>query len=489
MASLTEALAETRRNLGFAPLERAKEWPRSSDGTRVRQTPAEPTPAREQGFILIEVLVSALVITVVAGAVLALVTATTRSAADQRTHADAYGVAQEDQSRLRSMRISSLNRLQQTRTVSLNGTRFTVESTGVFVNNSTGESSSCTSEGSSADYVKITSSVTWQNSRKPVTLQSIVAPSNNSLNPSHGTLAIQATNGAGQPLSGVGISGTGIGNFSGSTDATGCANFADLQEGNYTLTTTATGLVDADGNLSPWSKTVGVVASSTQLISVRYDRPGTVPVTFKYRVGSSEKFETAYADAVVAYNAEMPSGAHSYGTAGGSRLSQINATPLFPFKAADTVYAGACEANNPNPKGEANPPGAPAMASVVVPAGLTASPVVLQLPALNLTLTYNGTPVSGARVTITDRNCKVGGVNVKRVYTTNASGAQSAATNGVAEPGLPWGSYEVCASAEVKAGESRRIKASPVAVENLTAGTTLALSLSGGSSEANRTCP
>lgn len=455
----------------------------------MRPTPAETTPAREQGFVLIEVLVSALIITLVAGAVLALVTATTRSAADQRSKADAYGVAQEDQARLRSMRISSLNRLQQTRTVSLNGTQFTVESTGVFVNNTTGESSSCTSEGSSADYVRITSKVTWPKALNPVTVQSIVAPSTNSLNPSHGSLAVQATNGAGEPLAGVGISGSGTGNFSGSTDSTGCANFADLQEGNYTLTTSATGLVDPDGNSSPWSKTVGVISSSTQIVSVRYDRPGTIPVQFKYRVGSSEKFEPAYADSVVVYNAEMPSGAHSYGSPGGSRLSQISATPLFPFKAADTVYAGACEVNNPNPKAEANSPGAAAMASVIVPAGKEASAVTLQLPALNLALTYNGNPVSGARVTITDRNCKVGGVNLKRVYTTNASGAQSLTTTGPAEPGLPWGSYEVCASAEVKSGEFRRIKASPVAVENLTGGTSLALSLSGTGSEGNKTCP
>ena len=114
----------------------------------------------------------------------------------------------------------------------------------------------------------------------------------------------------------------------------------------------------------------------------------------------------------------------------------------------------------------------------------------IQLPALNLTVTYNGKPVSGARVTVTDINCKEAKGNlVKRIYSTNANGNQSATTNGEAEPGLPWGKYNVCASALVKGKESRRIEKTSVAVENLTSGTTLPLELSGSGSESEKTCP
>ncbi len=193
--------------------------------------------------MLIEVLVSAIMIVLVAGAVLTLLIATTHSAASERTHSEAYALAQEDQARLRSMRISTLNRLQQTRSVTLNGSTFTIESTGLFVNNTTG-TASCTTGASSADYVRITSTVTWPNmgARAPAVIQSIVSPSNGSLDPSHGTLTISATNAAGTPLAGVGISGTGAGTFSGSTDSNGCADFADLPSGNYTLTPHRSGL-------------------------------------------------------------------------------------------------------------------------------------------------------------------------------------------------------------------------------------------------------
>jgi len=434
----------------------------------------------QQGFVLIEVLVSALVVTIVAGAVLTLITVTTRSAADQRTHADAYGVAQEDQARLRTMRITSLNRLQETRTVTVGAKPFTVESAGVFVNNTTGTSAACTAESASADYVRITSTVKWpqMGKRPPVVIQSIVSPSNGSLDPSHGTLTITTTNGAGAALGGIGISASGAGTFSGSTDATGCANFTDLPSGNYTMTTSATGYVDPQGDLSPWSTTVGVIPSSTQSVTLRYDQPGSIPVKFKYRVGSTTEFKTATADSVFVYNGEMPKGGRVYGTPGGSRLTTVTATPLFPFKGADTVYAGACESNNPNPEGK-NPGGAAAMANVVVPAGAAATAPELQLPALNLTV-KKGTPVlSGAKIAITDEKCEVAGQELRREYISNATGNPSTSSTGATEPALPMSIYKVCA--QTGSGSSiERKTVKEVEVNSLTTSATVTIDLNSG---------
>ncbi len=445
----------------------------------MRTVPAHSPAAPEAGFVLIEVLVSALVITVVAGAVLALVSATTRSAADQRTKADAYALAQEDQARLRNMRISSLNGLVEVqKEVPVGESRFEVESTGVFVNNTTGTNASCSGNGSSADYVKITSTVRWPsmpNPGNPVRIQSVVSPSNGSLDPSHGTLAIQTNNGAGGALSGVEVSGTGTSNFHGVTDETGCANFADLPAGNYTMTTSATGFVDTDGIPSPWTTAVGVKSSSTVTVGLRYDLPGAVPVSFVYREGSSEELKPAYADSLVAYNAEMSKGAETFGTPGGERLPNIEAKPLFPFKAADTIYAGSCESNNPNPTNESNPPGAAAMASVVVPAGeAVKSPVVLQLPALALTVFRGGSAAQGATVVITDENCMdARGNPVRREYRTNANGNQVSPTSeSRLEPGLPWGTYEICASAG-----DHHVTDARVAVQRLTEATVRELTI------------
>ena len=81
--------------------------------------------------------------------------------------------------------------------------------------------------------MRITSSVTWPGALNPVVLESIVSPSNGSLNPNHGTLVVTTKNAAAEALPGIGLSGKGAGTFSGTTDSTGCANFADLPAGNY----------------------------------------------------------------------------------------------------------------------------------------------------------------------------------------------------------------------------------------------------------------
>jgi Tfp pilus assembly protein PilV len=437
--------------------------------------PAHRSPSREEGFALIEVLVSALVIVIVGGAVLTLLQATARSAGDQRHHSEAYAIAQEDQARMRSMRISSLNRLAQTWPVTLDGTKFAVTSTGVFVNNTSG-TASCTTGKASADYVQITSSVTWpqMGQRPPVVVQSIVSPSNGSLDPGHGTLAISAVNAAQQPLPGVGVSsGSGPGTFSGTTDASGCANFADLPAGTYRLVPSAPGLIDKLGK-APASQNVGVNPSSTTPIVLEYDRPGYLEVNFKYRVGSSSEFKASSARTIAIFNSNLQTPTF-VNAPGSSPAASIKSGLLYPATSPYAVYAGSCTDNNPNPGSDPNAPGAAAVAGVTVPSGATTTwPVgTIQLPALNLVVKYNGALVNGAKVTISGNTC-----SFSQTTATTSEGI-------LPNPGLPWGSYDICVSARVKTNEDRRIK-STVNVKNLTSGTALPFELANG--EKNKTC-
>ncbi len=212
----------------------------------------ERAPARgQEGFALIEVLVSAVIAVTITGAVIGLLNATGRAAAEERHRTQAYAIAQEDQAQLRAMRIPALKNLNRTRTVTLNGTPYTVNSTASFVNDVNQGTPICGSGTASADYVKINTTVTWPSirSRPPVVIQSIVSPPNGSLDPTLGSLAVTATNASGGPISGVGLSASGACNFSGSTDSNGCAIFSDKTVGTYTLTPTlGSGFVDVDGN-------------------------------------------------------------------------------------------------------------------------------------------------------------------------------------------------------------------------------------------------
>jgi Tfp pilus assembly protein PilV len=438
----------------------------------------------EDGFALIEVLVSAIVLSIVAGAVFTLLSSSARSAAEERHRSEAFAVAQEDQARLRSMRISELNRLNQPRTVTVNGTPFKVVSTGTFINDTTVSAPSCAKEGTtgtSNDYVQVTSRITWPSigSRPPVTITSIISPASGSLDPTHGGLAVTSTNGANKPLAGVALSGTGVGTFSGTTDSTGCANFTDLPAGEYTLTPSAPGMVDMQGS-PPSAVKTSVGESITNPVTLTYDIPGSIQASFTTKSTTGALIPSS-ADTIMVTHplVKLPK---SQGTAGGTRPATLTMSSLFPFGTEKyAVYAGACTTNNPVPKEEANPPGAPAMAKVLVPPGEPVS-ASMQLPALYLTV-WSGKPskpeskVAGAHVIVTDEKCSVGGKSVKRTYTTTANGSlQSQVSPGTEDPGLPWSKYTVCAD-----NGSRRHTVTSNSVENLTSGTTLNLYLGSGS--------
>ena len=93
--------------------------------------------------------------------------------------------------------------------------------------------------------------------------------------------------------------------------------------------------------------------------------------------------------------------------------------------------------------------------------------------------------IKGAKVTITDKSCKdPKGNPIKRVYTTNSEGKQFTAGSLTeeTEPGIPWGTYEVCASAIVSSKVRRKISTT-VPVQSLTSSTALTIDLNSGSWE------
>lgn len=442
--------------------------------------PWRRTSHGEDGFALIEVLVSALVLAIVAGAVLSLLQATTRSAASERRHAQAYALAQEDQSRLRSLRLSTLNRLEQNEEITLEGTVFTVESQGVFINNATRQPSNCTSGQTAADYVQITSSVSWYGSTNPVVLQSIVSPSNGSLDPNHGTLVITAKKVGSEPLAGLGLSGIGPGTFSGTTDSTGCANFADLPAGNYKLTPSGPpGLVGTDG-LPPHEQEVGVSAATTTTVALKYDYGASLPVEFEYTAGGGT-FKPAKLDSVYVQNT---SGSAAYWTPTKARELKLTASPIYPFPAEDSIWAGSCSGNNPGSTGT--------VGRLFKSGEIVTTPIKLKVPTLEITVKKDGNALSNATVTITDENCNDPTTKepVMRTYVSETNGHQSSSSTGSPEYGLPYSTYKICASA-FYSGEYHRRRETGVSVKSFTSVVSKSLSVSGSGSEngSTRKCP
>jgi type II secretory pathway pseudopilin PulG len=441
--------------------------------TRARQRPAPGGPA-EDGFILIEVLVSALILAIVAGAVLALITATTHSAATERAHSVAYGLAQEDQARLRTMRLASLNEKNELRpNVMVGGQTYEVRSRGRFVNNSSG-TRTCSPENASADYVEITSTVSSSAMRNPISLHSIISPTSGSLDPSHGSLAVQAQNSIAGPVSGIVATISGPTNATASTGEEGCAMFADIPAGTYRVTVEGKGLVNRKGQLSETLPSVGVTAGSTAQVPVYFDKPSSITPSFVYVEPGKAPLQTAAIDSMMVSNTESGELAKGYGSPGTyPPTSALEVPTAYPFAAPYSVYAGSCVKDQPVAPSLAVP-------SFTVLPGKPAHPQV-QVPALSLEAQFENKAVKEAKVVITDTSCPETGTKVKRIFFTDKIGKAAVDKTGEAKAlGLPYGVYEICVSA-LLGGVFRRGELKGLAVQDPTTPTVKSVTLAGTS--------
>jgi Tfp pilus assembly protein PilV len=388
------------------------------------------TARSEEGFALIEVVVSALIMVMTTGGVISLLNASGHTSGEQRHRAQAFSLAQEDQARMRAIQISSLNTAMKPSTISLNGTPYTVTSSATFVSDKT-STTKCTGTSVAADYVKLGSKVTWPGMRGvPVVLESIVSPVSGSLSPNNGSLAITVTNAATKGIPGVELNGAGAGTFNGYTDSEGCALFGGLPAGDYTLTPRAPeGYVDFNGE-APSAKSISVTGGTTTPIGLQYDVGGTVNLNFQVKSPTSSAMQPSSGNSVTALATGIQGETKLFWTAGKEIKSALAATPLYPFTYAYGFYAGACEKNKPTSN----------IASATIKPGETVSSTIT-LPGLYLKVANStGTAIQGAKVSITDNECSTA---PKRNYLTDKNGA-------LEDPGLPWSaSYKVCASAVI----------------------------------------
>jgi hypothetical protein len=203
-----------------------------------------------------------------------------------------------------------------------------------------------------------------------------------------------------------------------------------------------------------------------------FDKAGRLQPRFVFLNGFTGRLEPVNVDSMEVYNSlGTGSTAKLYGTPGGGRLANLAAESLFPFaKSKYTVFAGSCSKNNPDP-GENTPANDAALGFALVPPGGEAAPQI-QLPSLDLTVTFETAPLKNAAVALTDNQC-----TTKRTYRTNGEGHLAASEIGPTESGLPWSNYKLCIAAQVK-GRWYRFEKTPYTVQNLSSGTAVNVSLS-----------
>src|SRR4051812_9535890 len=92
----------------------------------------------QSGFAIIEVVVSAAVLAIVAMAVLAGVDGATGSSAREKARAIAANLGEQDQERLRAMSVDTLTAVPQAAPVVIDGVTYTIKSEAGWVTDDTG---------------------------------------------------------------------------------------------------------------------------------------------------------------------------------------------------------------------------------------------------------------------------------------------------------------------------------------------------------------
>lgn len=422
---------------------------------------------REDGSVMIEALVSAVLVGIMAVAFFGALNGSERVSGVGKLRAQSASLAQDDQERMRAMPVTALNNLDATDTRSIAGVNFTVASRAVWIADQS-KAATCTTNGAAADYLKITSTVspTTSSPLKPVVITSTVTPAPGSFN-GKGSLSVRVVdrNGAGVP--GVSASVTGPASATTFTDATGCAFFGYLPTGTtYTVGLSKTGYVDPDGDPTPSVASVTINDQQVATQGFTYDLAAAAKVTFFSRPFKADGTSLGSDMDSSQWGLMVNNGAHvrklgpGYPTSvltaspwiSAGALSSVDAPLLFPFTSAYAVYAGQddCAKDNPALNGVADP------GLLVVPGKLDHT-FDQQLPALNVYGTVVGTKTANLRVRLT--HVTAGCASWSIVRQTNAEGLLN-------DPGLPYGTYDICVDNSPIVGTSNARKATKTALAN-----------------------
>lgn len=431
------------------------------------------TPSRarhltsEGGFTLIEVLVTALIVVLLASATASALISTTHTSGDQRIRAEANALAAQDQARLRGLsdeQLANLTGAAASHTATVSGTTFTVASSAAFQDAS--GNSSCTS--TAQDFYKTSTTISWTEAYSQGT-QSVSVDSMLS-RPVVGILQNAVTDQTGAALPGVAVTAapatgtTGLVGQSGTTDTAGCAVFTAMTAGSYTVTVSKSGYVDQTAVSAP-SKPASVVATGTPAgTTFVLGQAGAIAATFRSSQSTAAPSYGGEADAL-SYSGSGTTGNVSQPTTLGN--SQVAATALttstslFPWTTSApgstpsytnnyTVWAGKCSFQQyPNTGGST-------YQLATVNPGLVASTTVqepfLSIPTLQYTVSGTTKTTQPSDIVLTYRSgtCfdSYKATVAASANGTSGYGGTAPTTGWLANPGQPYapsGDLTVCA--------------------------------------------
>lgn len=387
--------------------------------------------AAEAGTSLIEIVVAAALLSVVAVGVMSGLDVSARVSGDQKGKAVAANIAEGEMERIRGLDVSQLNSLDGTPvTKTEGGVGYTVTSLAEWVANEAGDTFACDVEGGTT-YLKLKVSVKWPGSNTPVVLESILAPGARNVVRTVGAMALRVVDPQQNPVAGVSftLTASGQSNRTGVTDSNGCVVWSSLPATTWQVSGVKTNYFTPNGSTSITDE-ISVPGQTFVTKEYEYAPGGTITGSFfTTRPSSSTEVPSAPQKYVIAHSSMNYMG-NSY------RVETIPAgqttftTPaLYPYGSPYTIWAGGCTAA---------PPAAGIATATVPEGGGGVSGVKVKLPALNVITKDNGTAESGT-------------VKTTICGTTYTRSTQS---NGLlADPGFPYTSSNAGVCAQIVAND------------------------------------
>jgi type II secretory pathway pseudopilin PulG len=373
---------------------------------------------------LIEVLVAAVMVGVIAVGTFTAFDAAGRTDADSRAHAQATQLAEQDEERLRGLTTTAVAQLgtvetfraengaclekvsgtwrywNQTATFfcektgqagqTYTGIAFAITSSSRYVAAAKGAEAAaftCEKVGGAASFLQTTSSATWASlGTRPAVSQSSILTA-----PVGGVLVVKAVNQNNEPVQGATVTVTGSSlNASQTTSAGGCVIFGGLAAGSVSMSASKLGWVDKQGKYPSQAVPVTITAGSITEKTFPLGEPGSIAVEFE----SAGSTVGVTGDTFYAFQTEIASpndfvgGTISEYKASGS-LNKL----LFPFVKVGkpptaepyTVFAGDCAANRPSKVTETGEKLKDPTAQVE-PNGNGLPAVKVEVPAVNVTV-------------------------------------------------------------------------------------------------------
>jgi Tfp pilus assembly protein PilV len=346
----------------------------------------------DAGFALVEVMVSAVLLIVLALATYPVIEQASQRASTNNNRSVAANIAAADQGRMRQMNANMLANYGATTTKVVKGITYTIVSSAEVTRDSSGVVA-CQLDTGRLEYFRLSSTVTWpqMGGVDPVTVHSIMAPGVAALGPNKGTLTVRLQRANGTPVQGASVNAGGLSDV---TDSGGCAVFALVSSGNIPVSWSMSGYVSHKGETVP-TKSVAVAGGSTSNLVEEYDAAAAVQVNFKDTANTVGPAWRSVSGA----NAMLGAAPRVF-TAAAAQQSLV-ADKLFPFLDGYSFYAGSCGGNNP---GSYLPNYWPAAPGAVTPAPAQTLATNVWIPKFPITVvrgTTSKVPLTNARVRIT----------------------------------------------------------------------------------------